>query len=237
LVACLASSARVLDAYAIAMLLGKQKKCKSMNQHTKQIITAGKKIAEAKKAIIMLHGRGADAESILSLSNYLNLKDFALLAPQATNNTWYPYSFMAPVQQNQPWLNAALILVKQIIDEVTTAGVNLENIFLLGFSQGACLTLEYAARNAARYGGIVAFTGGLIGDRIYNENYKGCFNNTPLFIGSSDVDMHVPVQRVYATINILKDMGAVVTEKIYPGMGHTINEDEINRVNENILKA
>lgn len=205
--------------------------------HAKNILTAGIPLQKAKKAMILLHGRGAEAASILSLSEYLHVSEFALLAPQATNRTWYPYSFMAPAQQNEPWLSSAIDLVKQTVDDIKAAGINAENIFLGGFSQGACLTLEFAARNAQRLGGVVAFTGGLIGEKIHRENYKGDFSGTPVFIGCSDVDMHVPVERVYASVNILKEMGANVIEKIYPGMGHTINEDEITTVNEMILKS
>lgn len=204
--------------------------------HTKNIITAGADISAAKKALIMLHGRGAHAQDILSLANYLDVEDFALMAPQATNNTWYPHSFLAPPAQNEPWLSSALNIVKETVTDLNNKGVSSENIYLLGFSQGACLTAEFAARNATKYGGIIAFTGGLIGDKIYPPNYTGNFAGTPVFIGSSNPDFHVPVERVYATANILKDMGATVTEKIYNNMGHTINEDELQHANA-ILKG
>lgn len=199
--------------------------------HQYKIVTAGKPLTEAKKALIMIHGRGAGAEDILSLSSHLNVADFALLAPQATNNTWYPQSFLAPPAQNEPWLSSALDVISKLVTEVEQAGISKENIFFLGFSQGACLTLEFVTRNAARYGGAVAFTGGLIGDQIYKENYKGDFGQMPIFIGSSDPDFHVPVQRVRESTAILKSMGADATEKIYPQMGHTINHDEIKQVN------
>jgi phospholipase/carboxylesterase len=203
--------------------------------HKKNIITAGKEIAPANKVLIMLHGRGGSAEDILSLSSHLNVKDFALLAPQATNNTWYPYSFLAPPSQNEPWLSSALQLVRELVDDMLSKGVPAGNIYFAGFSQGACLTLEFVTRNAAQYGGVAAFTGGLIGDKIYQENYKGDFHNTPVFIGTSDPDPHIPVERVYATTSILKKMNASVTEKIYPHMGHTINQDEIDQVNQLIF--
>jgi phospholipase/carboxylesterase len=183
----------------------------------------------------MLHGRGGSAKDILSLSSHLEVKDFALFAPQATNNTWYPYSFLAPPSQNEPWLSSALNLLKELLDELKNKSIPTENIYFLGFSQGACLTLEFVTRNANKYGGVVAFTGGLIGDKIYNENYKGDFQNTPVFIGTSNPDPHVPVERVYATTNILKDMNADVTEKIYNNMGHTINQDEIDNANRIIF--
>jgi phospholipase/carboxylesterase len=195
--------------------------------HQKKIISAGKKIPGAKNVLIMLHGRGGSAEDILSLASYLPVEDFALIAPQATNHTWYPYSFMTPPALNEPWLSSALALVKEIVQDLVQQGYTSEQIYFLGFSQGACLTLEFVARNAARYGGVVAFTGGLIGDKIDEQNYTGDFAGTPVFIGSSDPDPHVPVERVHASTAVLKKMNAVVTEKIYPGMGHTINQDEI----------
>jgi phospholipase/carboxylesterase len=199
--------------------------------HQKKIIYGGKPISEATKAMIMVHGRGASAADILSVATQFDVTDFALLAPQATNSTWYPYSFLAPPSQNEPWLSSALKLLKETVDDVISKGIAPGNIYFLGFSQGACLTLEFAARNAQQWGGIIAFTGGLIGDKINSENYKGDFAGTPLFIGTSNPDVHVPVERVYATTNILKDMGATVTEKIYTNMGHTINEDEITNAN------
>ncbi|MEO5649210.1 MAG: dienelactone hydrolase family protein [Ginsengibacter sp.] len=204
--------------------------------HPKKIITAGAKIQDAEKALIMIHGRGGSAKDILSLANHLQVKDFALLAPEASNNSWYPYSFMAPPSQNEPWLSAALSLLKETVNEVTAQGTLEENIYFLGFSQGACLALEFAARNATKFGGVVGFTGGLIGDRIYPENYKGDFKQTPIFIGSSNPDPHVPVQRVYATTNILKGMHAHVTEKIYENMGHTISQDEIDWANRLVFE-
>ena len=205
--------------------------------HQKNITAAGVSLDKAEKVLIMIHGRGGSAEDILSLGAYLNVADFALLAPQATGNTWYPYSFMAPVAQNEPWLSSALTLLQAQVDELVQSGKERENIYFLGFSQGACLTLEFTARNADRYGGVVAFTGGLIGDKINNDNYKGSFGNTPIFIGSSNPDPHIPVERVYASSNILRDMGANVVEKVYAGMGHTINNDEIEQVNQLIFNS
>ena len=134
--------------------------------HQKTIVSAGKKINEAQKALIMIHGRGGSAEDILSLASYLDVKEFTLLAPQATNNTWYPYSFMAPPEQNEPWLSSALALLKEITEDLNQQGIADENIYFMGFSQGACLTLEFVTRNATRWGGVAAFTGGLIGDKI-----------------------------------------------------------------------
>ncbi|MFB6453911.1 alpha/beta hydrolase [Chitinophaga sp. Hz27] len=204
--------------------------------HQYKVIAAGKPVAEAEKALIMIHGRGATARDILTLAPHLHTSDFALLAPQATGNTWYPQSFMAPVAENEPWLSSALDVVKQLTDEVIAAGIKKENIYFLGFSQGACLTMEFIARNAAKYGGAVAFTGGLIGETINTNNYKGDFGKMPVFIGSSDPDFHVPVSRVHETTKVLQDMGADVTTAIYPQMGHTITQHEINEVNRLIFK-
>jgi phospholipase/carboxylesterase len=203
--------------------------------HTKNSITTGKELDKDSKVLIMLHGRGGSAEDILSLSSHLNVKHFSLLAPQATNNTWYPYSFLAPPLQNEPWLSSALKLLEELLNELATKGIPFKNIYFLGFSQGACLVLEFVTRNANKYGGVVAFTGGLIGDKIYSENYKGDFQNTPIFIGTGNPDPHVPVERVYATANILKKMNAAVIEKVYSNMGHTINQDEIDNANRIIF--
>ncbi|MEO4004993.1 dienelactone hydrolase family protein [Flavobacterium sp. CAU 1735] len=200
-------------------------------------IAVGLPLTEAKKALILLHGRGAGANDILSLTQYLNVSDFAWIAPQADNHTWYPYSFLAPLEQNEPSLSNALETLAQIVSELDKNGIKKENIYFLGFSQGACLTLEFTTRNAAKYGGIVAFTGGLIGDKVYAEHYTGNFDQTPVFIGTSDPDFHVPVERVNETEILLQKMGADVTKKIYPNMAHTINQDEIDWVNKLIFSS
>ena len=207
-----------------------------MIMHRKQFILSGKDIKDAKKVLIMVHGRGASAESILSIAEHLPANEFALLAPEATNHTWYPYSFLAPPSQNEPWLASALVVLDDIVKDLKEKKFDSKNIYFLGFSQGACLTLEYVARNATLYGGVIAFTGGLIGDKIYPDNYKGDFSGTPVFIGTSDPDPHVPVERVNATENILRKMNAEVVKKIYANMGHTINQDEINFANEILSK-
>jgi phospholipase/carboxylesterase len=199
--------------------------------HEKKNFTAGKDLSEAKKVLIMIHGRGAFAEDMLSLAGYFNLKDYALIAPQATGNSWYPYSFLASPKQNKPWLSSALNVLNEIVSDINQQGFSSDKIYFLGFSQGACLMLEFITRNAKKWGGAIAFTGGLIGDKIYIENYKGNFEGTKIFIGASSTDQHVPVERVYATTNILKNMHAEVTEKIYDNMGHTINNDEIEMAN------
>ena len=203
--------------------------------HQKKLITAGTNLKEAKKVLVLLHGRGSTAEDIIGLAGELNVKDFALVAPQATNYTWYPYSFLAPVDQNEPWLTSAIQLLADVVADIKKMGISEENIYFAGFSQGACLTLEFVTRNARRWGGIAAFTGGLIGDKIYNENYNGDFGGTPVFVGSSDPDPHVPAERVNASARIMISMNANVTEKIYPNMGHTISLDEIAQANKLIF--
>ena len=203
--------------------------------HQKNILTAGTELKESGKALIMIHGRGSTAKNILSISSYLNVDGYTLIAPQATNNTWYPYTFLEPPAHNEPWLSSAIALIGELVSELAKT-IDKKNIYILGFSQGACLKLEFVTRNAERYGGCIAFTGGLIGDKIYTDNYKGDFQNTPIFIGTSDPDPHVPVQRVHDTVNILRNMNASVTEKIYERMGHTINQDEFDHASE-LLKT
>ncbi|MDR7369910.1 dienelactone hydrolase family protein [Flavobacterium aquidurense] len=200
-----------------------------------QNITAGLPLNEAKKALIMIHGRGASSNDILSISRHLEVKDFALIAPQAENRTWYPYSFLVPIDENEPSLTKSLETIAQVVIAIEENGIKKENIYFLGFSQGACLALEFTARNAAKYGGVVAFTGGLIGDKVHESHYKGNFENTPIFIGTSDPDFHVPVERVKETTKLLEKMGAAVTTKIYDNMGHTISQDEVDLANQLIF--
>lgn len=199
--------------------------------HQEPLRTGGQPVATATKGLIMLHGRGGSAADILSLAAHLHVPGFALLAPQATQNTWYPNSFLAPVAQNEPWLTDALAAVGRTVAHTQAAGITADNLYFLGFSQGACLTLEYVARHATRYGGVVAFTGGLIGDQLRPEGYRGDFAGTPVFIGTSDPDFHVPVERVRASTALLTALGAHVTEKVYPNMGHTITQEELNLAN------
>lgn len=203
--------------------------------HKKEVIISGNKIKDATKALIMLHGRGATAEDIMGLAGHLTVQDFSLVAPQATNHSWYPYSFLAPPDQNEPWLSSALTVLDAVVSDLNKEGITSDRVYFLGFSQGACLTLEFVARNARKWGGAIAFTGGLIGDKIYPENYKGDFQGTPIFIGTSDPDPHVPVNRVLSSAKILRSMNANVTEKVYPGMGHSISADELALANTLVL--
>ncbi len=199
------------------------------------IIIAGTPLAQAKGALVMLHGRGGTAANIISLAGEFNISDMAIIAPQAANNTWYPYSFMAPVAQNQPQLDAALQLVSKTVDEITKAGIPAEQIYFAGFSQGTCIMLEYLARNAKQYGGAAAFTGGLIGEQLATANYKGNFNNTPILLSTGDPDPHVPLTRVEESAAILKGMGAGVTVKVYEGRPHTITRQEIEMADQLIF--
>jgi len=192
-------------------------------------------LAEADKVLIMIHGRGAGAQDILALSNHLNTDAFAFVAPQAAGNTWYPLSFLANPKDNEPSLSNSINAIAAVVSELEEQGITKDKIYFLGFSQGACLAAEFTTRNAAKYGGIVIFTGGLIGDKLYTENYSGNFNGTPVFIGTSNPDFHVPVERVNETAALLKEMGANVTVKIYDNMPHTIIQDEIDLANQLIF--
>ncbi|MGE5410170.1 MAG: alpha/beta hydrolase [Clostridiales bacterium] len=203
--------------------------------HKKNLIMAGSPLEDAERVMIMIHGRSAAADDIISLADYLKVDRYALIAPQATNNSWYPNSFLVPSENNEPWLSSAIELLGDIIRDLNNKSISSEKIYMLGFSQGACLALEFSARNATRYGGIIAFTGGLIGEKINYEYYNGDFNQTPIFIGTSDPDIHVPIDRVNMTSKILQKMNANVILKVYKNMGHTINLDELNTVNELIL--
>lgn len=201
----------------------------------KNTIATGKSLKEAEKVLIMVHGRGGSAEDILSLQGSLNVSTFALLAPQAPDNTWYPHSFLMPRAENEPALSRSLKQLAELVDYLENEGFSKSQIYFLGFSQGACLVLDYSASNAARYGGVVAFTGGVIGEQLDHRNYRGNFDGTPVFIGSSDPDFHVPVSRVKETTTLLEEMGARVTEIIYHQMGHTITSEEIAQVNKLIF--
>ncbi len=186
----------------------------------------------AKAAMIMIHGRGATPQSILTLANEIDkANNITFLAPQAQGFTWYPYSFLAPKEQNQPGLNSGLQAVSDAISKAEELGFSKDKIFVLGFSQGACLASEFVARHPETYAGLFVFSGGLIGDVLHPEFYDGDLNQTPIFMGCSDVDFHIPVERVHDSEAILSSLNADVTKVIYPNMGHTINEDEINHMN------
>jgi predicted esterase len=192
--------------------------------------------AEARRVVILLHGRGASADDILSLAHGLSAADVAYVAPQAAGHTWYPHSFLAPMEQNEPFLSSALRVVRDLAGDLERQGVGADRLVLLGFSQGACLTLEFAARHARRYAAIVALSGGLIGADDTPRRYPGSFDGTPAFLGCSDIDPHVPLARVRESAEILRRMGAIVDERIYPRMGHAVNRDELEAVDA-LLRA
>ncbi len=194
------------------------------------ILQAGAPLDEARAAMVMVHGRGATAQSILWLQEDLKQPDFVYLAPQAAGNTWYPHSFLQPIPMNEPYLTSALTAISDVIERLNRAGFTHDRIMLLGFSQGACLALEYAARNARRYGGVVGLSGGLIGPDGISRNYAGSLEGTPVFLGCSDLDAHIPKARVIHSAEVLRMLEGQVTARLYPNMGHTINEDEIDFV-------
>ena len=200
------------------------------------ILQAGAPINEARLVAVLLHGRGASAQDILTLSEEFSVRDVAYLAPQAAGNTWYPYSFLMPIEQNEPSLSSALGVIDQLLASLAQKSFPPNRVVLMGFSQGACLTLEFAARHAQRYAVIAAFSGGLIGPPGLARNYAGSFDGTPVFMGCSDVDPHIPVDRVHESADVFTRMGATVDKRIYPHMAHTINEAEIDAVDA-LLRA
>jgi predicted esterase len=202
---------------------------------TQKVVQAGAALENAKAAMIMIHGRGASAESIVGLANEFDHKgEITFLAPQASGSTWYPYSFMAPTENNQPGINSGLQAIFDIISLIEKAGLKKEQIYILGFSQGACLASEFVARHPDTYGGLIALSGGLIGDTVSVDNFEGSLNETPVFMGCSDIDPHIPKERVNDTAEILSSLGAQVTKKLYQGMAHTVNEDELDHINQMI---
>jgi phospholipase/carboxylesterase len=198
-------------------------------------IQTGLPLTESKKAILLLHGRGASAESILSLASYLDLDEFSIFAPQAAQRTWYPYGFMASDQGNLSALNSSLQQVSLLFQFLVEEGIAPEQIYLLGFSQGACLSLEFAARNAQKLGGVVAFTGGLIGEKLEEKKYSGDFQGTPILLSSSAHDMHVPAQRIHDSAQQLQKMGAEVSLKFFEDELHTIRPEELTWVNQTLF--
>lgn len=197
--------------------------------------TLGAPLGQARAAVVMLHGRGSSADDILSLARYLRTEGVAFLAPQAQANTWYPHRFIVPRANNEPWLSSALNRVGGVLKTVSESSIPPEKTLLLGFSQGACLAVEYAALNPQRYGGVAVLSGGLIGEEgvpLPHADHQpaDALAGTPVFMGCSDVDFHIPVERVHESAQVLARMGAQVDKRIYHGMGHTINEDEIMAV-------
>jgi predicted esterase len=200
------------------------------------VVTQGPKPTDARLTMILVHGRGASADDIIGLVQELQFDDVAYLAPQAAGNTWYPYSFLAPMEQNEPGISSAIHVLSRLLESLREQGVDSERIAFLGFSQGACLALEFAARHARRYAGVFALSGGLIGPPGTPRNYTGAFGGTPVLFGCSDIDPHIPLERVHESAEVFGRMDATVDERIYPRMGHTVNHDEINAI-QDILRA
>jgi phospholipase/carboxylesterase/glyoxalase family protein len=200
----------------------------ALDPHASQpVLHYGPPLAQARRVAIFIHGRGASAEDILGLAPQLGTSDVSYLAPQAAGHTWYPYSFLSPISQNEPGITSALGVIARLVDSTSLGS---ERVLILGFSQGACLALEFAARNPRRYAAVVALSGGLIGPPGTPRDYPGSMESTPVFIGCSDIDPHIPVERVGESAEVFRRMDAAVDERIYRGMGHTINEDELNVV-------
>jgi predicted esterase len=199
-----------------------------MEPHSGQpIVTAGAPLGQSRAVMIMVHGRNAAPQNILDLVPRLDRPSWTYLALAAANNTWYPYSFLADTVMNEPALSSALLALERLVADVEARGIRRERMMLLGFSQGACLAAEFAVRQAARYGGIIIYSGGLIGAPGTTWDYPGSFAGTPVFLGCSDADAHVPKARVDESAEVFARMGAQVTERIYPGMAHLVNDDEI----------
>jgi len=201
-----------------------------------RLMSAGVPLARADKAVIMLHGRGASAADILTLTDHFDTSDLAYIAPQAPGNSWYPYSFLAPLDRNEPALSQALALVGELIDGVAKEGIAPERVVLLGFSQGGCLALEYAARHARRYAAVIGLSAGLIGPQDAPRDYAGSLAGTGVFLGCGDMDDHIPLERVKGSTKVLRSLGGDVKERIYRGMGHSINDDELLQV-QSLLQA
>lgn len=191
------------------------------------VFTQGAPLESAIGAMVMIHGRGAASADILTLVDEFDAPDLAYLAPQAAGGAWYPYPFMAPAASNEPWLSSTLAVVAAVLGHVTDAGIPAERTLLLGFSQGACVALEFAARNPGLYGGVIGLSGGLIENGDKPRDYSGSLEGTPVFLGCSDVDPHIPRQRVERSAELLRGLGGNVTLRLYRGMGHTVNANEV----------
>lgn len=203
--------------------------------HGQRVLEAGEPLESARAAMLLVHGRGASAEDIMTVASEVKQPGWAYLAPQAAGSAWYPNPFTAPIESNEPYLSAALEMLARLLERIEKT-VPAQRVVLLGFSQGACLTLEFAARNARRYGGVVGLSGGLIGPDGTPRDYPGTFDGTPAFLGASDVDPYFKKERVAEAAEVLGRMGAEVTMRLYPGMGHLVSEDELENVRQ-IVRA
>jgi len=191
------------------------------------LVRTGSPPEECRAAVVMIHGRNSSPDSILQLAPRLVCPDCAYLVPTAAGRTWYPLSFLSELEKNEPYLTSALGVLGEVVADLVNGGVPTSRIVLLGFSQGACLAAEFARRRPARYGGVIVFSGGLIGPPDTTWDRVGSFDGTPIFLGCSDVDSHVPLARVEESAQVFREMGADVTTRIYPRMGHVVNDDEI----------
>jgi phospholipase/carboxylesterase len=199
--------------------------------HGQRVLQAGEPLNSARAAMILLHGRGATADDIMTIASELQSPGWTYLAPQAAGNAWYPNPFTAPLESNEPYLSAALDMISNLVERIE-ASVPDQRLVLLGFSQGACLVLEWAARHARRYGAIAGLSGGLIGPDGTPRDYPASFEGTPVFLGCSDVDPYIGKDRVEEAAQVYRRMGAVVDLRLYPGMGHLVNEDELNALRD-----
>ncbi len=197
---------------------------------------AGEPLETARVGAILLHGRGADAADILGLAAELDEPDVAYAAPDAAGHSWYPYSFLSPIADNEPGISSGLDAIDALVARFAQSGIKRDRLLLMGFSQGACLTLEYVARHPHHYGGVAGLSGGLIGPPGTPRDYPGSLDGTPVFLGCSDIDPHIPKERVLETGEVLGKMGATVTTRLYSRMGHSVNDDELSAVRE-ILRA
>lgn len=191
------------------------------------VLRQGPTPAQARVAVVLVHGRGDTAAGILSLADEFESPDVTWVAPQAFGNSWYPYSFLAPIERNEPGISSGLRVLGEIVETLGADGIPADRVVLMGFSQGACLAQEFAARHARRYRAVIGLSGGLIGPDGTPRKYSGTFDATPVFLGCSDVDPHIPVERVHESAEVFQRMGAEVDARIYPGMGHTVNADEV----------
>lgn len=199
--------------------------------HDLEAVSAGDPLENASAAVIMVHGRGATPESILAMHRELPEAGVAYLAPRAAGRTWYSHSFLEPVERNEPGRSSGLRVIERLLDRAASAGIPAERVLLLGFSQGGCLAAEYAARNPRRYGGVAVLSGGLIGEKL-SDDYPGDMAGTPVFLGCSDNDPHIPAERVHETRDVFESLGSDVEERLYAGLGHAVNEDEMEYVRE-----
>ena len=206
-----------------------------MRPHTGQpVATLGPDPEKSRAAMIMIHGRNATPASILELVSLIGVPDIHYVAPAAADNTWYPYSFLEDIEKNEPGISSGYSVIDGLVKDLMGRGLQREQIFLLGFSQGACLASTYAVRHAARYGGVFALSGGLIGPPGTSWDFPGSFDGTPVFLGCSDVDGHIPKERVEESAEVFRRMKAAVTLRLYAGMGHTVSVDEVTFIRQTL---